>query len=647
MPDRITDDPQMGSTCLGMRGILWRMTATGGRSIKVTPFRVLALFLALAVALSAIAYPRLEAFFQVQAGAREHDTLRLAVEGLSGALRRYEPLPALIAERPILADALRNRGDTDLLRQVNEELRQTAFRLKASDVYLMDISGLTIAASNYLKELSFVGRSFSYRPYFAQALEGGLGRYFALGTTSGERGYFFAAPVEDGRRIVGVVAVKFTVDAFEEAWRGSDKRVIVSDLNGIVFMSSRPDWHFRALRPLTEGARAEIQVFRQYPLEQVRPLGNRRRSLNDMLDLVAIEEDAGWARYVASSVYIADAGWEVTLLVPTAPARAQAIAGLAILVLALLLTGLGAAFYLQRRTQMMDRLEAQRAARELLEERVIARTADLHHVNAQLLGEVEERKGAEVRLRQMQTELVQAGKLAALGQMSAALSHEFNQPLAAVKSYADNAATFLDRGRTEDARENVHRISQMADRMAAISKHLRNFARRPQERIAPVSLVPVVQDAVALMQSRFKAVNAHLDLDLPQTDIRVMGGHVRLQQVIVNLLTNALDAMEGQPAPRIVVAIAETPRGWCLTVRDHGAGIGEIALARMFDPFFTTKTPGKGLGLGLSISYNIVKDFGGYLSARNHPDGGAVFQVDLQSGAAAGHDDLPQDTAAE
>jgi len=247
---------------------------------------------------------------------------------------------------------------------------------------------------------------------------------------------------------------------------------------------------------------------------------------------------------------------------------------------------------------------------------------------------VAERTATAQQLRRTQTELVQAGKLAALGQMSAALSHEFNQPLAAVKAYADNAATFLDRGRADEARKNVSHISDMADRMASISKHLRNFARRPQEKIGPIPLVPVIEDAVALMAPRLSAAKITLDFTPPKGAPWAMGGRVRLQQVIVNLLSNALDALDGRTTTPITITTTQTDTGWQIAVRDHGPGFAADALPQVFDPFFTTKEPGQGLGLGLSISYNIIKDFGGTLAARTHPEGGAEFTIDLVTAPA-------------
>jgi two-component system C4-dicarboxylate transport sensor histidine kinase DctB len=221
------------------------------RRILKTDSGRLALGLLVVIALGLSALPSVERFFLIRAGDQGLATLRLSVEGLRGALQRFEPLPGLIGERPVLAELLAEPGDDALQAEVNEQLRITADELGASDIYLLDSGGLTIAASNYLKERSFLGRRFAFRPYFTQAIAGGIGRYFALGTTSLERGYFYAAPVLNNGQIVGALTLKFTVDAFEDAWRGGSSDIIVSDLNDIVFMSSREDWHFRTLSDLS------------------------------------------------------------------------------------------------------------------------------------------------------------------------------------------------------------------------------------------------------------------------------------------------------------------------------------------------------------------------------------------------------------
>ncbi|MEM6636406.1 MAG: ATP-binding protein [Pseudomonadota bacterium] len=597
---------------------------------------VCAVVLLLGTALSFL--PRFERLYQERAGAQGQATLRLAVDGLNGALRRFKPLPALIGQKPALEDFLRDPGNAALEQTVNEDLTATAEMIGASDVYLMDRTGLTLAASSYQKELSFVGRRFAFRPYFTEALAGGTGRYFALGTTSGERGYFYAAPVRPSSAaaatsetdVLGVIAVKFTVDQFEEAWRGNSQDIIVTDRFGVIFMSNRTEWHFQTLRPLSPSTIDLIGETKQYPLDRLTPLDVSIETNPNGLEIVSIRTGSERHDYISNASALPDAGWQARTLVPLAPARTQALVTVGALVMAILIAGLIGAVLVLRRARMRDHLRSRAAAQAELEERVRARTADLNQANAQLRTEIIERTTAEQQLRKTQTELVQAGKLAALGQMSAALSHEMNQPLAAVKSYADNAATFLDRDRTAEARDNVRRISDMADRMATIAAHLRNFARRPQDGVGPIEAVSVIDEAAAILDARLRQTGATVEFQRPDTPIWVRGGRLRLQQVIVNLLGNALDAMDDQDAPKVLVAIERPGKDRVeIIVRDSGPGLPQDVLEQAFDPFFTTKPTGQGLGLGLSISYNIVEDFGGRLRARNRPAGGAEFAVEL------------------
>lgn len=577
-----------------------------------------------------LAYPRLERAYEIQIGDRDRATLELATQNLRGALRRAEVLPALLAERAILAQLLRNPTNSGLVPFVNEQLRQTALSLDVSDVYLMDATGLTIAASSYRTERSFIGRNFSYRPYFSDAIAGGLGRFHALGTTSGERGYFFAAPVYDGTEITGVVGVKITLDAFEATWAESGSTIIVRDMSNVIFLSDRPDWHFRTFGPLAEAALETIAVTRQYPIAALRPLSVRTKPLaGTSYEIVTIDDAQGRTAHVMQTGLVAASGWRVSILSPIAPAQAQALTSLAISMLIGLIALLVAAVISQRRLQLEQQLAARVDEQARLEARVRERTSELDAANTLLRHQIDERVRAEAQLRRTQAELVQAGKLAALGQMSAALSHEFNQPLAAVKAYAENAAAFLDRGRADEARANIGLIASMADRMASISKHLRNFARSPQDKTGPVPIRAVIEDAMEVMRPRLDGADARLSLTVPDGDIWVIGGRVRLQQVIVNLIGNALDAMEALARPEMWLTLSVADGRCRVALRDQGPGLSEDALVQAFDPFFTTKSPGKGLGLGLSISYNIVRDFNGRLMAANHPEGGAVFTVEL------------------
>lgn len=587
---------------------------------------------AVALVLGAVLFifPALERVYLNQLGTREASTLTLAVEGLNGSLRRFEALPALIAERPDLIEALRTPSDQSVIDRVNESLDRTAEDVGLSDIFLIDPTGLTIAASNHWKELSFVGQNFAFRPYFTSALTGEQGRFFALGTTSGERGYFFAEAVRDGTEIVGVLAVKFTVDSFEEAWRNGTNEIIVLDDAGVIFMASRADWHFRSLDALTPAARTAIEDTKKYPMDQLAPLETERIPFNQRFDQLAIADATGGTEhFIVQSQLIPEAGWQVSLLTPSDPAWRSAVGTFGLTAMLLLLVGLIATVVIQRRIQLQERMNAALLMQEELEHRVTQRTAELKAANIHIMQEVEERRAAETLLRQTQTELIQAGKLAALGQMAAALSHEFNQPLAAVKSFARNASAYLDRGEPEKVRQNVKMIDDMVDRLSAISTHLRNFARRPGEKTEPILLNRAIDGALAIVEPKMRAAGCELDRQDTNDEIWVLGGQVRLQQVFVNLLSNAVDAMVDQPKPAVDLVIFADGTQARVEVRDRGTGMTEDEIAQLFDPFFTTKEPGKGMGLGLSISYNIVRDFGGTLEGRNHPEGGAVFSVTL------------------
>lgn len=283
---------------------------------------------------------------------------------------------------------------------------------------------------------------------------------------------------------------------------------------------------------------------------------------------------------------------------------------------------------------MMALLDQRERSRLELEGLVSERTANLREANRHLEREVRERTQAEDDLRRTQGELVQAGKLAALGQMSAALSHEFNQPLAAIRTYSDNAVAFLDRGRAEQAGENLARISRLTERMARLSKHLTSFARKPRDTTEPVALDAVIAETRALLHARIERAGARIDDRLPP-GIAIMGGQTRLQHVFMNLIGNALDATGDRPDPLVILRAEEGDGGTVrVIVEDNGPGIDAGMIADIFDPFFSTKEPGKGLGLGLSISFNIVRDFGGHLEVENRGGGGARFVVTLRRAGA-------------
>ena len=597
-----------------------------GRGTRLGQRGLLAAVLALALALvtGGWGYRQLHRAALGELAARGANTLSLAVAALNGQLLRFDRLPVLIARQPVVQALLAAPGDAAGIAAANAYLRETTTLLQASDIYVMDLGGTTLAASNFDLPHSFVGGNFAFRPYFHEALSGGQARFYAMGTTSRVRGFYYGAPVMRAGQAIGVLAIKIDLDAIEAGWRGADYEVIVTDPEDIVFMSTHPDWTFGATRPLSPEVVARTRQARRYA--DIVP--------HD-LPIRVVTGDAGetlWqfgggAEYLVLAERMPQADWTVQVLLDTAPARQQALTRLAVLALLVGLAALATVIVVQRRQRLAERLALQAEARAGLERRVDARTAELAAVNRQLAAEVAERTAAEERLRATQADLVQAGKLAALGQMSAALSHEFNQPLGAARNFAENAQLLIDRGRLPEARETVGRILGLVERMGDLSKHLRNFARKPNVQLSDVPLLEALAAAQEIIGWRLRAQGVALVLDVPPLVVRA--GPVRLQQVLVNILSNAIDAVDGGEARDIrIEAWAEADKA-VLAITDSGPGIAPQLIERIFDPFFSTKGVGKGLGLGLSISYNIVRDFGGTLAVANAPGGGAVFTLTL------------------
>ena len=570
--------------------------------------------------------------YMEEASLQASSALRLAVAALAGHLSRYEPLPALIADHEIIEELLQTPTEPALRQAANEYLKGINQLLESSDIYVLTPDGNTIAASNYDVPGTFIGQNFHYRPYFQSAIVGQQARFYALGTTSLKRGYYFSAPVEESGKILGVIVFKVDIDSIENSWRGGEYKIFVADPEGIIFMTGSPEWLYTGILPLDAPRLARTQASRRYAEAELRPLPVSEAVYHGQ-QLMQIAEGGSRREYLRLSQYMPEADWTVNVLLDTASVRTQARTTLVAVLLFICLAALAAAILWQRRARVVERLRLQEEARNTLEKRVEERTADLARVNEQIELEIAERRLTEQELRKTQADLIQAGKLAGLGQMSAALSHEFNQPLAAAKTYADSAALLIDRGRVPEAQDNVRRISALIDRMASISRHLRNFARKPNEKLGPVPLPEVIADTMEIVAPRLKAADARLMVDLEQEGLVVQAGPVRLQQVLVNIISNAADAVEGLENREITLSARRAGGRIAIEVSDRGPGVPAAIAERIFDPFFTTKGVGRGLGLGLSISYNIIKDFGGSLSVSGRPGGGAAFRVVLDSAA--------------
>ncbi|NUB26496.1 sensor histidine kinase [Azospirillum brasilense] len=539
---------------------------------------------------------------------REQGSAQLSLyeSNLRTELERHAAVPMVLAHDREVADLLRDPSP-ERVDHLNRKLEAIAATLKASALYVMNGTGTTVAASNWNASPSFVGQNFSYRPYFQSAMERGEGHHFALGTTSLVPGYYTAQRVVAENRTedrpAGVVVLKVGFQELERAWSHGQEKVLVSDRDGVVFITNVEAWRYNALPrrlPVTLPA-AAVPATEEIP--------TLPWAFGGASDRITLREGNAERRYLLQSAAVPGGDWTIHALTSLAPVatRAQQAGLLAAAVVALAaLTGHALA---QRRLNLVERLALQEEARAELERRVAAATAEL---------------------RATENELTQAAKLAALGQMSAAMAHEINQPLAAIRSFADNAVVLLERGRPDSVRDNLAEIADLTDRMAAITRSLKGFARRASGTLGAVSAAAAVGQALALLEARLRRDSVTVDTDLPAGPLLVTGEDVRLQQVLVNLIGNAADAMRASPHRHVRIALVAEGEEAVLTVRDSGPGIAEADLPRIFVPFFTTKDAGDGLGLGLSISHGIVEDFGGSLTAANHPEGGALFTVRLK-----------------
>lgn len=594
------------------------LAATAGSFVLKAYFHRWRSLVILALLLAPLLWPLqyfAERYYSEQLAEQNRQTLDLYVANLLGTLRRYEELPQILGGLPVLRQALQQPGDPLLQKIANEALADIRRRTGADVIYLLQPDGTTQVASNWAQADSFVHRNFAFRPYYREAMQGRLARFFGLGTTSIKRGYYFASAVKEGSRIIGVLVVKVDLEHIERLWGNSPEQLLVIDNYGVVILSSREDWRFHASRPLSAAERDEIHANIPYPVQDPKPL--------------RLQQSA----WLSQSRTLPETGWTVSIYAPRTlierPVRSVLlIGGATLLALLLLLTLLT----LSRR-HYLDRIALEAEAKRQVEERVLERTRELENANAQLQQEVHEREQAQRELMRAQDEVVQAGKLTALGTMSASISHELNQPLAAIRSYADNARVLLDHQRTEDARGNLEQISDLTTRMASIIAHLKAYARGARRAPENVQLQPAIEDALSMVASRRRAMNVELLRDVPDAPLWVQAGETRLRQILGNLLTNALDALaEKAPPRRLWVIASQDQHGVTLTLRDNGPGFSEDALAHAHEPFFTTKTTAKGLGLGLAICDNLLRALGGRLEMGNHLEGGAVVRLHLLPG---------------
>ncbi|MCA0012259.1 sensor histidine kinase [Mesorhizobium sp. B292B1B] len=553
--------------------------------------------------------------------------LPLAAGTLTGEIEKQRLVPLVLARDDAVRDALRRAGKTQET-ALDNKLRAIAADASASAIYVIDTAGIAISASNAGEPGSFVGIDYNFRHYFTDAMVKGAASQYGLGTISGRPGLYLASRVDDGNTPLGVAVLKVELDGVEANWRSSGFVVFVTDERGVVLATSRPEWRFHALAPLSAADAATAHEQLQLAEARFEPLPIRRGAG----DGLATIDDAGKPRRfveVVQDLPGAVPGWRLWLLTP-ADAALTSAANTARLttLLALLLTGLLAYVLLRRRRARRLRQEALARMNAELESRVSTRTAELTRSNAALAGEIAERENAEAKVRRLRDDLAQANRLSILGQIAAGVAHEINQPVAAIRTYAENAGRFLHGGKVESVSGNLTSIVSMTERIGAITGTLRTFARRPGVAASPLPVREAIDGALSLLSGRIRDSGVTIVKPRGTASPMVMASRIRLEQILVNLLQNALDALKDRPDPRIEIELAERDDRVLVSVRDNGPGLGPEAAGNLFMPFQTTKE--KGLGLGLVISQEIAQELGGTLRLDPDSTKGASFTIDLR-----------------
>jgi len=552
----------------------------------------------------------------------EADRVALQMAGshaglLGSELQKFRLLPLVLSEYPDARSVLET-PDAETVQRLNGKLELLARRTDASAIYVIRADGLTVATSNWQLPASFMGQNFGFRPYFRGALAHGNAELFALGAVSHRPGLFIARRIGDSVRPLGVIVVKVEFDRLERQWAGQPGVTLVSDPHGVVIITSQPAARFRTIAPLAAAARREIQSSSQFGSLTLDPLGLEEDATGD------IQVGRSQEEYRRGSAPVALHQARLSYLEPFGPALASAAASARVAVLtAFIVIALALAWFWRAHVRRVAQAESRRA----LEHEVASRTRELSDTNARLVAASEAREAAGRRLRAAREELAQANRLAAIGQITAGVAHEINQPVAAIRTFAENARLLLGRQQTDRTDTNLSHIVDLTDRIGRITAELRSYARRGTPVLSAVALDKVIEGALLLTGDRMRAVGVEFTCEGDDPSLSVLADRVRLEQVLINLIQNAQDAVAGVANGRIALRVSASAKVE-MVVADNGPGIDRSVADAIFTPFVSTKTD--GLGLGLGIARDIAREFGGELDVVPSWLGGAAFRITLR-----------------
>lgn len=549
--------------------------------------------------------------------------LPLAAATLAGEIEKQRLIPLTLARDPDVITLL-GTYDSNSEANLDRKLKDIADDAGSTVIYVIGADGRTLATSNFNEPDSFAGAEFPYRHYFRDAIANGVGVQYAQGAVSARPGLFLSRRVEGPAAPLGVVVVKVGLGGVEKTWRASGAVVCVTNEDGVIIATTVPDWRFSTISKLSKAEVAVASERLQVLGTLLSPAPIRRQG---DLSVAQIDGKSAVLAGISQAVGPSAPGWRLMLSLYADPMITRArFEGqvTAVLAFSLMIT-LGTVTWRRRQLQAARRAALTQMNSEL-EARVEERTDQLKRTNLALAAEMAERENAETKVQRLHDELAQANRLSILGQIAAGVAHEMNQPLAAIGVYADNARRYFEVGKSTSAADNLNQIVALTEQIASKTEALRSFARRAPSAATFMTIDDAIDGALLLLSGRLREASVSVVRPRRAPALCVMASRIQVEQVLVNLLQNALDALQGRSHPRIEVQYTASADRVRISVRDNGPGLDPAIRATLFMPFATSKE--KGLGLGLVISSEIARELGGDLELT--PCGeGACFTLTL------------------
>jgi two-component system, NtrC family, C4-dicarboxylate transport sensor histidine kinase DctB len=552
---------------------------------------------------------------------------------IDNILGRFDRIPKVLSKHPLLSQALISPNEQSKITKLNQLLSDIRTMTQASDIYLIDKKGITIGASNWQFPNSFVGMNFTFRPYFQDALKGKLSHYYAVGLSSGKRGFYYAFPVIIDDVVAGVIALKISIADIEEQYK---KTVLNNSFNflivapdDVVFISDRPEWRLKTIGNLSKAKQLNLIAEKRYTDKEISSLNvvdisNHYFPKKLGSELLKVTSNKGSEEVFALNKLMKTANWQVHLWSSIAPMKKQQN-------LLIILSASGyllIVFLLLFANERLKNARRLKQSQQLLEKKVKERTADLSASNDKLHEEIAQRQQAQTQMNKMRDELIQSEKLALIGSMSASINHEINQPLTALRSYSENALAYQERSMADKVKNNLSLIIGLVDRLSDIVSQFNSFSKKSTGIATAVDVQMSLMAAMSIVKHQAKAARVEFTNKPCLETVHVYGDAIRFEQVLVNLLSNAIQALSEQEHKQITITVSDIKERVIIEIRDNGPGILVDNIDRVFEAFFTTKE-NFGLGLGLSISHRIIESMQGQLNVSNHPDGGAIFTISL------------------